>query len=112
MKLLEVIKGDFAKLATLVRKTKMLNEIVIETLRKVCRDVALYEFKKGERLFKQGAHAKYSYIIASGGVSLTIDKKLLSRGKMVQVLGPGVLPARTHFSTHAPKSTRLPVTLR
>ena len=56
MKLLEVIKGDFAKLATLVRKTKMLNEIVIETLRKVCRDVALYEFKKGERLFKQGAH--------------------------------------------------------
>ena len=30
MKLLEVIKGDFAKLATLVRKTKMLNEIVIE----------------------------------------------------------------------------------
>ena len=103
MKLLEVIKGDFAKLATLVRKTKMLNEIVIETLQKVCRDVALYEFKKGERLFKQGAHAKYWYIIASGGVSLTIDKKLLSRGKMVQVLGPGGFTGEDSFLYSRPQ---------
>ena len=103
MKLLEVMKGDFAKLATLVRKTKMLNEIVIETLQKVCRDVALYEFKKGERLFKQGAHAKYWYIIASGGVSLTIDKKLLSRGKMVQVLGPGGFTGEDSFLYSRPQ---------
>ena len=103
MKLLEVIKGDFAKLATLVRKTKMLNEIVIETLQKVCRDVALYEFKKGEKLFKQGAGAKYWYIVASGGVTLTVDKKLLSKGKMVGVLGPGGFTGEDAFLYSRPQ---------
>ena len=103
MKLLQLIKGDFARLATLVRKTKMLNEIVIDTLQKVCRDVALYEFKQGEKLFKQGSKAKHWFIIASGGVSLVLDKKLLSKGTTFSVLGPGGFTGEDAFLYSRPQ---------
>ena len=109
MKLLEVIKGDFAKLATLVRKTKMLNEIVIETLQKVCRDVALYEFKKvngsSSRALMRSTGTSSQAVVSH----LQLIRSFSVVERWSRSSARAALPVKTHFSTHAPNSTPQPV---
>ncbi|MFH1723438.1 MAG: cyclic nucleotide-binding domain-containing protein [Elusimicrobiota bacterium] len=76
MKKLKMAAVDFERLGQLLRKVDFFESLTVREMEKILPYVTLYQYKAGEKVFKEGTEGDAFYIIYDGCVSVRAkDKK-------------------------------------
>ena len=78
--------------------------MTVGLLEKIFAFVMLFEYKKGEKVCKQGGPGDSFYLVYSGKLSVNIKKGFLSASKKVADLGPGDFFGEMALLDRAPRS--------
>lgn len=72
----------------MARKVNFFSQMTIGLLEKILAFVMLYEYKKGEKVCKQGGPGDSFYVLYSGSLGVHVKKGFFG-SKQVATLGPG-----------------------
>lgn len=89
MKKLRMTDDDYTQLSRLFRKVDFFAAMTIGQLDQILPYISLWQFSKGERIFKQGEKGDAFYIIDKGSVCVRIKKGFFGFLKEVADLGHG-----------------------
>jgi len=93
MEKLDMNAADMTALARSLRKVDFFAPMTIGQLELVLPYIMLYEYSKGETVFKQGAQGDALFIVHEGSVSVQIKKGFFGFSKKVAVLTSHLLEA-------------------
>lgn len=89
MQKLPVTDADSVTFTKIVRKINFFASMNMGLLEKILAWISLYQYKKGEKICRQGDIGDAFYVVAEGKLSINIKKGLLSFSKQIATLGPG-----------------------
>jgi CRP-like cAMP-binding protein len=89
MRKLEVNNTHIAAFTEMTRRVSFFSQMTVGLLEKIFALVMLFEYKKGERICKQGGPGDAFYLVYTGKLSVSVKKGFFSASKKVAALGPG-----------------------
>ena len=104
---LDMNAADMTALARSLRKVDFFAPMTIGQLELVLPYIMLYEYSKGETVFKQGAQGDALFIVHEGSVSVQIKKGFFGFSKKVAVLGSGNFFGEMALITREPRSATI-----
>ena len=96
--------SDIAEFTAMAQKVSFFSQMTVGLLEKIFAFVMLFEYKKGEKVCKQGGPGDSFYLVYSGKLSVNIKKGFLSASKKVADLGPGDFFGEMALLDRAPRS--------
>ncbi|HAT73300.1 MAG TPA: hypothetical protein DCS63_10845 [Elusimicrobia bacterium] len=104
MKKMTISDGDFSEFLRIARKINFFSQMTLGWVEKILAFGMLYEYKKGEQVFRQGGPGDSFYIIHSGKLAVTVKSGFFSFPKKVAVLGPGDFFGEMALIDRAPRT--------
>lgn len=89
MKKITATNTDIAVFTSMARKASFFSQMTVGLLEKIFAFVMLYEYKKGEKICKQGGPGDAFYLVYSGKLSVCVEKGFFSPDQKVAELNPG-----------------------
>ncbi|MBI4351085.1 MAG: cyclic nucleotide-binding domain-containing protein [Elusimicrobia bacterium] len=88
MRKLTVTTGDIAEFTDIARKVDFFSQLTVGLLSKILELVMLWEYKKGEKICKQGTSGDAFYLVHSGKLRISVKKGFFSSAQVAE-LGRG-----------------------
>ena len=104
MQKLKVTDSDIIKFTHMARKVNFFGQMTVGLLEKILSFVMLYDYKKGEKVCKQGGVGDSFYIVSSGKLSVSVKSGFFSPSKKIAVLGPGDFFGEMALLDRSPRS--------
>lgn len=89
MKKLRMSDDDYAQISRLFRGVDFFSEMTVGQMEHILPYITLWQYSKGERIFKQGEKGDAFYIVYDGSVCVQVKKGFFGFSKKVAELGPG-----------------------
>lgn len=89
MKRLTASNEDIAVFSEMSRKVSFFSQMTVGLLEKIFAFVMLFEYKKGDKICKQGGPGDSFYLVYSGRLAVNVKKGFFGSDKKVAELGPG-----------------------
>jgi len=89
MRKLTATDEDILEFSNMARKVSFFSQMTVSHLEKILAFVMLFEYKKGEKICKQGEDGDAFYMVYSGQLSVSVKKGFFSSSRKVAALGRG-----------------------
>ncbi|OGS12090.1 MAG: hypothetical protein A2234_07290 [Elusimicrobia bacterium RIFOXYA2_FULL_58_8] len=89
MKKLVASNADIIEFSDMARKVSFFSQMTVGLLEKIFAFVMLFEYRKGEKVCKQGGPGDAFYLVYSGKLRVTVKKSFFSPAQKVAALGAG-----------------------
>src|ERR1035437_9678906 len=96
--------ADINEFTNMARKGSFFSQMTVGLLEKIFAFVMLFEYKKGEKICKQGGPGDAFYLVYSGELSVSVKKGFLSSSKKVAEPGHGDFFGQMALLENAPRN--------
>lgn len=104
MKRIATTNADIAEFTDMARKVNFFSQMTVGLLEKIFAFVMLFEYRKGDKVCRQGRPGDAFYLVKSGRLNVHIKKGFFSSTKKVAELGAGDFFGEMALLERAPRN--------